>query len=74
MRRRRPKKQALLRIHSSLEPDTFKRLTALADYEKCSVARIVKLAVVEFLDRHPVSATPNRDTRTNRRGAGDNGD
>ena len=64
----------LLRIHSSLEPDLFRRFTPLADHEQSSLARIVKVAVVEFLDRHEISATANRDMRANKRGAGDHGD
>jgi hypothetical protein len=71
---RQRQKSKLLRVHSSLELGTFQRLAALAERENSSVARIVKLAIVEFLDEHPASATPNRTTRQNRRGAWDNGD
>jgi len=63
MGRRRARRPALSRIHSSVEPDIFQRLTALADREESSLARIVKLAVIEFLDRRRNSAKSTRETR-----------
>jgi hypothetical protein len=51
MIRRSPKKPPPLSIHSRLEPEDHERLTTLADQQGSSVARIVKLAVIEFLDR-----------------------
>jgi hypothetical protein len=55
-------------IHSRLEPGDHERLTTLADQQDSSVARMVKLAVIEFLDRHapadvPTSDRPNRASR-----------
>jgi hypothetical protein len=49
MIRRPPKKPAPIPIHSRLEPGDHERLTALADQQNSSVARIVKLAVIDFL-------------------------
>lgn len=49
---RPPKRPVPIPIHSRLEPDNYERLAALADQQNSSVARIVKLAVIEFLDRH----------------------
>jgi hypothetical protein len=63
MIRTRAKKQKPIRIHSSLDVETHQRLTALAKRDKSSVARVIKLAVIEFLDKHQ----PNK-------GASDNGD
>jgi hypothetical protein len=68
MIRRSPNKPPPLSIHSRLGPDDHERLTTLADQQGSSVARIVKLAVIEFLDRHapaevPTSDRPNRASR-----------
>ena len=52
MIRRSPRKPALIPIHSRLEPGEHDRLQVLADRQNSSVARIVKLAVIEYLDRH----------------------
>jgi hypothetical protein len=46
------KKAASVRIHSSLEPGDHERLAQLAGHQNSSVARIVKLAVIEYLDRY----------------------
>jgi predicted HicB family RNase H-like nuclease len=51
MIRRPPKKPVPIPIHSRLEPDDHKRLAILADQQNSSVARIVKLAIIEYLDR-----------------------
>lgn len=70
MIRRPPKKPPLVPIHSRLEPDDRERLTKLADQQDSSVARMVKLAVIEFLDRHAqaVVQTSDRPNRASRRG------
>ena len=49
-----------LRIHSSLEPKDYQRLTALAARERSSVSRMVKLAVLEFLDRDGTGGVASR--------------
>jgi hypothetical protein len=52
-----------------LEPDDHERLTMLADQQNSSVARMVKLAVIEFLDRHASAdvQTADRRNRASRR-------
>jgi hypothetical protein len=68
---RRPRdKSAPIPIHSRLEPSDYVRLTAFADQQNSSVARIVKLAVIEYLDRHGPDdmRTLNRLDRASRRG------
>jgi hypothetical protein len=51
MRRcRSPGKQAPLRIHSSLEPQAFQRLKAPAGRDGGSMSRIVRRAVLAFLE------------------------
>ena len=52
MIRKPSKKRKPQRIHSSVDVETHQRLITLAKREKSSVARIIKLAVVEFLDKH----------------------
>jgi hypothetical protein len=68
-------KETILRIHSSLELGRYQRLTVLANRESSSLARIVKLAVIEFLDRHlPVEVTTSDGPKqASERGAGDHG-
>jgi hypothetical protein len=70
MIRRPPKKPAPIPIHSRLESNDHARLTALADQQNSSVARIVKLAVIEFLDRHKLGDRQASDPpiRASRRG------
>jgi hypothetical protein len=68
MIRRPPKKPAPMPIHSRLDPQDHARLAALADQQNSSVARIVKLAVIDFLERHTrgdrqASDMPNRASR-----------
>jgi hypothetical protein len=67
MIRRPPKKPAPIPIHSRLQPEDFARLTALADQQDSSVARIVKLAVIDFLERQTrddrQTDMPNRASR-----------
>jgi hypothetical protein len=68
MIRRSPKKPPPVPIHSRLEPGDHERLTMLAAQQDSSVARMVKLAVIEFLDRHvptdeQTSDRPNRASR-----------
>ena len=66
---RRPlEKPAPIPIHSRLEPGDHGRLAALAAQQNSSVARIVKLAVIDFLNRHSqgdrqTSESPNRASR-----------
>ena len=69
MIRHPPKNPALIPIHSRLEPDGHKQLAALADQQNSSVARIVKLAVIEYLDRHVRGdlQTSDRHNRANSR-------
>ena len=62
--------QSPVRIHSSLKLEDYERLTALARDENSSVSRIVKLAVIEFLNRRlPLGGeSSNRSARTMKRG------
>ena len=69
MIQRSPNKPPPVPIHSRLEPDDDERLTMLADQQNSSVARMVKLAVIEFLDRHASAdvQTADRPNRASRR-------
>lgn len=49
---RRSAKKPLIVIHTRLEPDDHARLLRLANRQHSSKARIIKLAVREYLDRH----------------------
>lgn len=56
-----------IRIHASLDFDDHQRLAALAEREHSSVARIVKLAVIDFLDRHaPIGPEYVGDVRSSK--------
>ena len=70
MIRRPPIRRALMPIHARLEADDHERLAALADQQNSSVARIVKLAVLEFLERHARGdiGSSNRVDRAGKRG------
>jgi hypothetical protein len=64
------KKAGSIPIHSRLEPDDHARLTTLAARQNSSVARIVKLAVIDFLDRRTRGDRPasNPLNRASKRG------
>ena len=62
-----PNKLPPLPIHSRLEPDDHDRLTTLADQQGSSVARMVKLAVIEFLDRHTPADVQTSERPSRRR-------
>jgi hypothetical protein len=70
MIRRSPNKPPPVPIHSRLEPGDHERLTTLADQQDSSLARMVKLAVIEFLDRHASADVQTSDgaNRPSRRG------
>lgn len=40
------------RVHSGLEPQDYDRLLDLAGKEKSSLSRIVRLAILSYLDMH----------------------
>ncbi|MGC2224077.1 MAG: hypothetical protein WA624_17885, partial [Methylocella sp.] len=67
---RSPNKPPPVPIHSRLEPGEHERLTTLAAQHDSSLARMVKLAVIEFLDRHALAdvQTADRPKRASRRG------
>ncbi|PNE10949.1 MAG: hypothetical protein CR217_11605 [Beijerinckiaceae bacterium] len=62
---RSPNKPPPVPIHSRLESGDHERLTTLAAQHDSSLARMVKLAVIEFLNRHAPADAPTSD-RTNR--------
>lgn len=53
MIRRTVKKQIPVRIHSSLDANDHQCLAMLAGEQNSSAPRIVKLAVLEYLERTP---------------------
>jgi predicted transcriptional regulator len=61
MKRPRGSRSAPVRVHSSLEPETFQRLQQLAKRERSSLSRLIKLAVLAFLDEsEPQKFEPSR--------------
>ena len=70
--RRSSRKRALVPVHSRLEADQYERLMALAEQQDSSLARLVKLAIAEFLDNYSpgtdASQRPDRVNRTLQRG------
>ena len=62
-------------IHSRLEPGDHERLTTLADQQASSVARMVKLAVIEFPDRYaPADVQTSERPKRQADGARDHGE
>jgi len=51
MIQRKALSDASMRIHSSLEPENYRRLQALAEREGRSISTVVKMAVVAYLNR-----------------------
>jgi hypothetical protein len=52
MIRRASAKQVPLAIHSCLDPAEHQRLVEFADRQNSSVARIIKLAVMDYVGRN----------------------
>jgi hypothetical protein len=48
---RRGPRNMIKRIHSSLEPEHYRRLLQLARRDRSSISRLIELAVIEFLDK-----------------------
>ena len=68
MIRRPPKPSVLIPIHARLARSDHERLVAVADRQDSSVARIIKLAVIEYLDRHTRDLGPDKLIRSNKQG------
>jgi predicted transcriptional regulator len=51
MIQRKATPNATMRIHSSLEPENYRRLQVLAEREDRSISTVVRMAIVAYLDR-----------------------
>jgi predicted transcriptional regulator len=63
MIRRASKKQVPVAIHSRLDPAEHQRLAEFAERQNSSVARIIKLAVMDYINRQS-----GRPDQTNKQG------